>query len=518
MRTLHVLYQLQRADFLERIRRNSFLVILGLSVLVGYLIVPDDNASYTILRVSGYRGIYNSAWIGVMVALAASTFLSLTGFLIVKNAIARDNETGVGQIIAGTPVKKIIYLLGKFLSNLSVLSLIVGVLAAMSVVMQFLRGESGKLDLFQLLLPLLLITLPAMALVSAFALLFESITWLRGGFGNLVWFFMWISFVIWGTTSSADPLGTGSIISQITHDASKHLGKEAVGITLVSSALSAENGVFPWVGLDWSTILPFRLFWTGIALLLICLTSLFFNRFDKNSIKKGLQKNSPSSATRTDTADSSNQEVPVKLTAPVFRFSFTVMVMYEIRLFIKGIRWWWYIAAAALAASPLLMLPDGDFYIIASISWLWPVVIWSSTGCREINGRVEELIFSCPRLLYRQLAAHYTAGFIVALLTGSGVILGMAVTGNRQGMLSMLVGALFIPSLALVLGIWSRSGKLFILVFMALFWYMGLLNGLPLFDFAGLHGTGTGHTLAYFLFALLLCVLSIWGRRKQLHK
>jgi len=42
MKTLRTLYHLTRADFLERIRRYSFLIVLALTVCAGYLFVPRE--------------------------------------------------------------------------------------------------------------------------------------------------------------------------------------------------------------------------------------------------------------------------------------------------------------------------------------------------------------------------------------------------------------------------------------------------------------------------------------------
>ena len=55
---------------------------------------------------NGYRGVYNSAWIGVLMTICCSTFLSLAGFYIVKNSVQRDTDTRVGQILAATPMRK----------------------------------------------------------------------------------------------------------------------------------------------------------------------------------------------------------------------------------------------------------------------------------------------------------------------------------------------------------------------------------------------------------------------------
>ena len=184
------LYHLARADFLERIRRYSFLMVLGATILASYLLVPVDEAAYNVMRFSGYRGIYNSAWIGMMAAMLTAVFYSLPVFYIVKNTITRDLETGVGQIIATTPLSKINYISGKFLSNFLVLLFGVAVIILSALAMQFIRGESYELELWSLLSPFVYLTLPVMAVVSATALLFESVSWLRKGFGNVVYFFL----------------------------------------------------------------------------------------------------------------------------------------------------------------------------------------------------------------------------------------------------------------------------------------------------------------------------------------
>jgi hypothetical protein len=44
------------------------------------------------------------------------------GFFVIKNAVERDRRTGVGQILATTPISKLQYTLGKTLSNFAVLA------------------------------------------------------------------------------------------------------------------------------------------------------------------------------------------------------------------------------------------------------------------------------------------------------------------------------------------------------------------------------------------------------------
>jgi hypothetical protein len=60
MNQARVIYHLARADFLERVRRYSFLIMLGLVVLLGYQAAIGN----IYVQVGDYRGEFNSAWVG----------------------------------------------------------------------------------------------------------------------------------------------------------------------------------------------------------------------------------------------------------------------------------------------------------------------------------------------------------------------------------------------------------------------------------------------------------------------
>ncbi len=160
------IYAIARADFLERVRRYSFLVTLFFAVSLGYATAKGK----ILLQLDEYRGVYTSGWIGTLVALTTACFVSLIGFYVVKNSVERDRSTGVGQILAATPLAKSTYAFGKLLSNFAVLSSMVGVLALAALAMQFLVAEDPRVDLWALLAPFLLMALPVMALTAAIAL------------------------------------------------------------------------------------------------------------------------------------------------------------------------------------------------------------------------------------------------------------------------------------------------------------------------------------------------------------
>ena len=171
MNTGRVIFALARADFLERVRRYSFLLTMLFALFLGYAAATRRIT----IGLDGYRGVYTSAWIGALVALATTCFVSLVGFYIVKGSVDRDRVTGVGQILAATPLSKPAYAMGKFLSNFAVLAAMVAMLAVCALLMQIFVLEDTQTHTFRLLSPFVMVALPAMMLTAAIAVLFEML-------------------------------------------------------------------------------------------------------------------------------------------------------------------------------------------------------------------------------------------------------------------------------------------------------------------------------------------------------
>ncbi|MES2393728.1 MAG: ABC transporter permease subunit, partial [Acidobacteriota bacterium] len=192
-----LVYHMVRADFLERTRRPSFLITLGFSVYLGYLV----NSGLVSLQLDHWRGLPNSAWNGAVIALVGSVFLPLVGFYIVKNTIQRDRETRVGRILAATPMSRTFYTVSKALSNFAVLASMVVVLAIAAIILQWTHPGTGPTSYTDLLTPLFVFALSSLSITAALAVLFETLPGLRGGLGNVLYFFLWIFLISLSVTS-----------------------------------------------------------------------------------------------------------------------------------------------------------------------------------------------------------------------------------------------------------------------------------------------------------------------------
>lgn len=93
----------------------------------------------------------------------------------------------------------------------------------------------------------------------------------------------------------------------------------------------------------------------------------------------------------------------------------------------------------------------------------------------------------------------------------------LLLAGNQLGMLAWTVGAFFIPTMALALGVWSCSSKLFEVLYLFL-WYLGPVNHVGEIDFMGAMGPLLPPRTPVFSFAATaaLAVFSVAGRKRQL--
>lgn len=316
---LRQLGAIARADLLERVRRYSYLMTLAGTLYFVYLV----NNGNVRLAIHGQRGVFNSAWVGTLMALSVGAFLSLLGFYLVKNTLDRDRRTGVGEILAATPMSRAAYTAGKALSNFLLLSSILALLVLAAGITQLLSGEERRLDLVALVAPMVLLALPPVALAAALTVLFEAVRWLRGSLGNAVYFFLWTGGLAFAAIGPAgDVLGFHLVESSFARQLPGKGGAAAAGgdtgislnigpaeprgsdATEVADRQRPKRQAAPraagqeaqdarawpaaprrggvsWNGVEWSAAaLAGRLAWLAAALAVALLAAVPFSRFD----------------------------------------------------------------------------------------------------------------------------------------------------------------------------------------------------------------------------------------------
>jgi len=537
----HRLYHLARADFLERVRRHGFLVALLFCVYAGYAFLPPNPSSYATLRLEEYRGVYNSAWIGTAVAMLCAVFISMIGFFVVKNAVERDRSTRVGQILATTPISRVQYVLGKTISNFAVLAAMTLVVAVACVGMQYLRAEDRSVDFVKLFAPFVLLTLPMLFLTAAIAVLFEVLPVLRGGVGNIAFFILWSALLAGNfegdpKTPHNDPAGIGIALPSMIESARATFPTFDPDSAQISMGVNIRGSgqwnleTFRWEGIDWTAKhLGWRLSWVVLGLVVASAAAIPFDRFDpaRGHAREARAKTRRWGRRRNDAHDeleaiteSVEPHADVHLAplpADARGVRLGAMVWAEWKLVVRGLRWW-YAGPIAVAIACIAAPLGGVQSIVLPLGWFWPVLLWSKLGTRERQYGTDALLFSSPHPLARQLAATWIAGVLLAVLAAGPVAIRFAIAGEFAALGAWCVGAMFIPSLALALGVWTGSGKFFEALYTGLC-YAVLQKATPI-DFMGAipEATERGYPAIYGALTVALLALAFLGRRRQIRR
>ena len=528
MSKLRILFHLMLADFLERTRSYGFLVLLLFTIFVTYLFIPDIHMIQVAgLNLGGYRAIYNSAWIGSMTALMMGEFFPLFSFYLLKGSVERDRCTGVGQILASTPLSKGAYMFGKWLSNIAVVGAMVLAIIAASVLLQLIRAEESYINLWAIASPFIIVLFPTLTIIAAFAVLFDSLPALRGGVGNVIFFFVYLLMFL-----PFDPQGNTIIYPSIYRAcAAVFTGCNPSRQIDVGMPPLSNFPAFRYEGVDWTM----GIFLTRFSLILIglgiaYLAAFFFHRFDPARSDKSFQGNfssggisTPQTEIRSDNYLLSRKNTPFMVLAPATRstsFSnLTGRLRVELRLIFKGVHWVWFLAAFGVWFAQILTPLDAAHLYILPIALVLPLTIWSNLGVREVRHRVSQIVFSAPYPLMHQFSISWLAGVWVALVLTSPVLVRIAMAGRGSAFGALLVGIIFIPTLAMALGCWSNGSKLFEGGYL-FFWYLASVHGVPIFDFMGRipHAREMNIPILYLGLTILLMVVGVFGRKRQVIK
>ena len=164
-------------------------------------------------------------------------------------------------------------------------------------------------------------------------------------------------------------------------------------------------------------------------------------------------------------------------------FSFGAVMLAELHMMLKGLRWWWYVVMAGLNAVSLVVSLGVAREFMLPLAWVWPIALWLAMGVREAHYQTDALVFSTAYPLRHQLLATWLAGVLVTL----------------------------------ALGVWSKTGKVFEACYMLL-WYLGPVNKIIGLDFMGTTDTtiGAGVPIYVFTITLVLLGLAVPGRQRQI--
>jgi hypothetical protein len=528
---LGMLLRLVLADVLERTRRPGYLVSLLAMLWLGQHMLPPSDAPYrTMVLHDLYRPVYNAAWVGTLTAMLTGMWFALIGFYQVKGSVERDRRTGVGQVLAASRLGSFTYLSVRMLGNAAVFASQAAMVLVAALIQQQVLGEDRHVDLWASASPFLVIAGPMALMVSAAAVLFDCIRPLRGGLGNIAWFFLFAFFM--AGTRMDDPnaatwrdfSGTRVVVNDVRRELARQHPETAssphefsMGVNFSERFRTQHPVTFAWPGMRWTWgTLATRLPWLAFTLALLLVANTAFDRFasaPRPVGNRGFTWRWPGRATRQETV--ALPRAAHDLVVARRGFAALGLLRAELALLLKSPSPWWYVIVAGLWIAQLAAPLKGVREIVLPLASFWPALVWSALGQRERRDATGSVLFSCPRPVSRQLPMAWLAGAIVMLLAGAPALLRLAGAGEWLMVGGWALGAAFVPALALCSGIWSGGRTLFEVLYLFA-WYAGPMQRIDWLDYTGVTTARSSQLwLIYGATAAGLLVLAALGRARQ---
>jgi hypothetical protein len=405
------------------------------------------------------------------------------------------------------------YLLAKWASHLIVFMLIMLVGLVVGAVAQWMRAEDHAFDLVELVKPVFVLALPALAMTAFFAVLFDVLPWLRRTGGNVLYFFVWIFLFVstiglidpdkssWAHhTWISDPNGLALVIRDIAATLARVApGLKTSGISIGSNEIVGRPVVFAWSHWNLHALdVLGRALWMAVSMLAVVSFAPILDW----------------AAARTRTGGSERGAHPGRslrwldrLLRPLESGSTGMLLAAELKLVLRQRRGWWWLGLTGLWVAQIA--GNREVVGIAAIgAWLISVDIFARAILRERETGTGALLFVSAGASRRLLTVRILAALTLACVTIAPALIHMSIV-DAPAALALLLTAASVAIGGIAFGVLCRNPRPFELLLVILA-YVGVQGGGPLAAIA--HPQSAVGMQAIALPALCALLLALWPR------
>jgi hypothetical protein len=488
-----------------RTRRLATLFALLAMVVFAWSVIPDPHGSSTLalLTIDGARVAYTSSALALGTAKMAAILLGLIGFYLVRGRIGEDLRSGIGGVIAATPVGNALFLFSRWLGGVAYLLSLVVCLLCSVLVCHLLRG-SGPIQLGVYVQTYAVMLVPMVFFVVSCALLCDSTRFLMGKPGDVLFFIWWVSqfprtegFITAHGHASELPLSAAfdfaGLINSIMGLAIKlHLpiGHISRGFTHFDPSLAPVTlPAMLWSG----QMLQLRVASALLAMLPLLLAMVLFHRFSPDRVKLAASKQGWAMRGLIDRLARPLARLP----APVLRLAARLpgwpgQVLADCALMFMAMPVAVALLLLSVAAAVLLPAQALPGVLTMAVA-IWGVLI-SEVSSRDHAADSENLTGVVPGGIERRYLLHWLASMLSGLLFMGVIVLRFAFT---QPMLALALssGLASLAALATLLGRCTRTSRAFLVMFL-LGWYIAISAKTEvMLDVVGFNGVADGRSV-----------------------
>ena len=482
-----------------RSRRWTSLLAVFLMAAMCWNIISDPASGHAMIVIDHARVLYTSS----ALALGSSSLLSMimlfVGFFLVRGRVADDIRTGIGSLIAASPVSNAVFLSSRWIGGVLYFMLLIFAGMLSVIALQMVRGEPG-IDFWIYLQTYSLVFIPLAFYVVSLALLFDSVPFLMGKLGDLLFFILWIAQL--SLITKVMELGRGESSAWFIFD----FCGLVTTIANLQGQLGTKNFSLGGSNFDpalaplvlsaslWSTkLVVLRVATAVFALLPLLLAFPLFHRFSPDRVKQ-----SQSRKRRTPIEMLNQWSRPLaRLAQPLMRMAnrmpnFFGQVVAD--------------AALALISAPVFILcllvlngfavlmdAKDLFSVLPFIVMTWGVLI-VDISTRDFQAGIESMTAAVSGGVERRYLRQLSACLLLALMFG-GVAMLRLLSADGFVVLMLCVGFVAASAMACAAGRITRTPRPFLSAFLFWLYVASQAKSIPMVDLFGFNRAATQSTL-----------------------
>ena len=482
-----------------RSRRWTSLLAVFLMAAMCWNIISDPASGHAMIVIDHARVLYTSS----ALALGSSSLLSMimlfVGFFLVRGRVADDIRTGIGSLIAASPVSNAVFLSSRWIGGVLYFMLLIFAGMLSVIALQMVRGEPG-IDFWIYLQTYSLVFIPLAFYVVSLALLFDSVPFLMGKLGDLLFFILWIAQL--SLITKVMELGRGESSAWFIFD----FCGLVTTIANLQGQLGTKNFSLGGSNFDpalapivlsaslWSTkLVVLRVATAVFALLPLLLAFPLFHRFSPDRVKQ-----SQSRKRRTPIEMLNQWSRPLaRLAQPLMRMAnrmpnFFGQVVAD--------------AALALISAPVFILcllvlngfalltdTKDLFSVLLFIVMTWGVLI-VDISTRDFQAGIESMTAAVSGGVERRYLRQLSACLLLALMFG-GVAMLRLLSEDGFVVVMLCVGFVAASAMACAAGRITRTPRPFLSAFLFWLYVASQAERIPMVDLFGFNRVATQSTL-----------------------
>lgn len=482
-----------------RARRWTTLFALFLMVLACWSMIVDPSTGYAMLTINARRTLYTSSALAIGSATLLGLLLLFAGFYLIRGRVGEDLRTGIGSLVAATPVSNRLFLISRWCGGVLYFMLLAYAGMATVMVLQLVRGEPG-LEVLVFLQTYTLTFLPLACYVVSIAILFDSVPWLMGKLGDLVFFILWVmQMSLLGEIVKPGSFGGSALFvfdftGMMTLIANLQTIVTTTNFSVGGSSFDAALEPLRLPSYAWEMkFVVLRFFSAVVALIPLFIAFRFFHRYSPDRVKP---------------SQSRQRRNPVQLLNDLLRpVAYLAKPVMRVSVFVPGFLGQ-VIADVALSllASPVLIIaivvlnlmgvsvPNAGLSgLVAAAVVCWGVAI-GEISTRDFQAGMESMTDVAKGGSVRRFLRQIATALALALLLG-GVVLYRSFGQDLLSGEVLLSGFVAGAMLACAAGRITRTSRLFLAFFLIWSYMASQARAIPWIDLFGFNHVANQATL-----------------------